>query len=361
MKHRFVNGRYLGRAVTGVERFANMILQQIDAGLSHENEHRERWTLLLPKGVETPEWWHQPVETIGTLNGHPWEQTSLAWQAWRQGPDAVLINLCNSGPIWGGKSLTVIHDAMPYDVPENFRASYRILHRTMGRLLARHSSIATVSAFSQERLAVRLGIPQKTIAIISNAAEHVATLAPDMRIIERLGLTDKPFLLTVGSFAPNKNLMTAIRAFSVIAEDAGKLVLVGAAGKSFADHGFGAVPAGVVTPGRISDEELVALYRHARALVFPSRYEGFGIPPLEALQLGCPVIASDIAPTREVCGDLAAYFPPDDVDRLTQLMKKALTDPAYRAGTADAAMHRTSLFSWSRSAQALRSCVDALD
>ena len=358
LSHIYVNGRFLGRGVTGVERFAAMTLREMDAALQHDGATGHRWTLLVPQGVARPDWWHQGFETVGHRGGHVWEQWDLA----RRARDGVLLNLCNSGPVTLARQLTIVHDALVYDLPQNFRPAYRLLHRTLGRLIARRSRIGTVSAFSRDRLSTVLKLDPEMIPVVPNAADHVATISPDDGIIARLGLADTPFLLFVGSFAPNKNLPVALRAFERLAKSwpDPKLVLVGASGKLFAASGFDDVPPGVILPGRIGDGELMALYRHARALIFPSSYEGFGIPPLEALQLGCPVIASDIPPTREVCGDAAHYVPEGDANALAAAMRTALADADLRQTIADKARRRAASFSWARSAALLRANAEAL-
>lgn len=352
----YVNGRFLGRPMTGVERFAVMVLEQVDTLLNLDPPSHEHWTLLVPDGVERPAWWHQDFETLGKRHGHLWEQWNLA----RRAKDGILINLCNSGPLAPRRALTVIHDAGPYDIPQNYRPAYRLLHQSLGRVLAKRSRIATVSAFSRGRLAERLHIPPDSIAIIPNAADHCEHIAPQDGIIDRLDLRERPFLLFVGSFAPNKNLRTVLDAFARLTVDAELLILVGASGKSFAASGIPDIPANVILPGRIDDGELMALYRHACSLVFASTYEGFGIPLLEAFQLGCPVIASDIATSREVCRDAAPYFAPHDAAALAGLMRSALDDPNRREIMRSATREAASRFSWANSAKALRNEIDAI-
>lgn len=352
----FVNGRFLGRPVTGVERFASMILRQVDEQLGNPASSRAQWIILAPKGVERPNWWRQGFEAIGSAQGHAWEQWNLAWHA-REG---VLVNLCNSGPVTLRRSLTIIHDALPYDMPGNFRASYRLLHQNLGRLIARRSTIATVSEFSRNRLAEKLNLPPKRIAVIPNAADHMNSLTEDRQILADLNLSGRRFFLFVGSLAPNKDIATALAGYSRLNRNDIPFVIVGASGKSFAASGLPESVPGVLLPGRLNDEALVTLYRSAHALIFPSIYEGFGIPPLEAMQSGCNVIASDIASSREVCGDAAQYFPPGDIAALSTRMQEALDMPDWRTVNASMLRNRAALFSWERSAGTLREHVNAL-
>jgi len=352
----YVNGRFLGRSMTGVERFAHMVLDRVNARIERGEEPR-RWTLLLPPGVEAPQHWRGfTARTVGRGGGHAWEQLHLAWAA----RDGVLVNLCNSGPVAPHRALTIVHDALVYDMPGNFSTPYRLLHQTLGRALARRSRIGTVSHFSRDRLSSVLGVPAAAIPVVPNAADHIDAVTPDTGIVNTLSLQPGKYLLFVGSFAPNKNLPRALEAFARIAGPQDRLVLVGAAVKSFAQNGIGAVPPGVVLPGRISDEALMGLYRSARALVFPSLYEGFGIPPLEAMRFGLPVVAGDIPPVREVCDDAALYCDPLSVDSIAAAMRTMLGDDACHADLAARTAARSARYAWDASATALLAALDTV-
>ncbi|MES3100244.1 glycosyltransferase family 4 protein [Sphingomonas faeni] len=344
-----VNGRFLGRTVTGVERFARMLLSEVHDRIVR-GEEPPRWTILLPPGVAMPdEWPHFSARTIGKGGGHGWEQFHLP----RAVHGSTLLNLCNSGPVLPRRSLTVIHDALVYDLPGNFSWPYRTMHRTLGRLIARRVRIATVSGFSRDRLAAVLALDPATIPVIPNAADHVDAIVPDTAIVDQLGLTPGRFLLFVGSFAPNKNLPRALEAFARVAQPNDRLVLVGAAVKSFAQNGMDTVPPGVILPGRISDAALMGLYRGARALVFPSLYEGFGIPPLEMMRFGRPVLAGDIPPVREVCGDAALYVDPMSVDAIAAGMERMLRDDTLVETLAARTVARAHAYTWAASADDL--------
>lgn len=344
-----VNGRFLGRTVTGVERFARMLLGEVHDRIAQGGEPA-RWTLLIPPGVAAPpEWPHFTVRTVGKGGGHAWEQLHLP----RAARGSTLLNLCNSGPVAPRQALTVIHDALVYDLPGNFSRPYRTMHRTLGHLIARRSRIATVSGFSRDRLAKVLGRDPAAIAVIPNAADHVDAIAPDTAIVDQLGLTAGRFLLFVGSFAPNKNLPRTLEAFARVARPEDRLVLVGAAVKSFAQNGLDAVPPGVVLPGRISDAALMGLYGAARALVFPSLYEGFGIPPLEMMRFCRPVMAGDIPPVREVCGDAALYVDPNSVDAIADGIEQMLRDDTLVETLAARTGARANAYTWAASADDL--------
>lgn len=341
----FINGRFLGRPVTGVERFGTNIISEIAHNLPSDTD--VSWEVLAPQGVAPPPGLGTiGFRNVGRLKGHLWEQTELLLASRR----GVLLSLCNSGPVLHPRHLVVIHDALVYRHPEFFSPSYRALHRSLGKALAARARIVTVSNFSRRELADILRLSEANIDVVPNAGP-VRALAPDTGILERLGLTQRRFLLFVGSPAPNKNLARAIEAFLKLERRDVAFVLVGAAARSFAETGAAALPDSIVRPGRLSDGEIDALYARAEALVFPSLYEGFGIPPLEAMNAGCMVIASDIPPLREVCGDAAVYADPKDVGALARAMHQVLSGSVDAAALRLAGKERTRHFSWTTSSR----------
>lgn len=347
----FINGRFLTQDLTGVQRYATEIVRALDARLAEAGPDAPECHLLAPKGASAD---HLDLKYIrfstgGPVGGHPWEQSWLALRA----ASGVLISLCNSGPVLHPRSLTVIHDAVIYRMPEHFSANYRRLHQTLGRVLAIRSRLATVSRFSQSELSSVLGLAAERICVIPNGADHIRRVIPDDAVTTRLGLERDGYFLFVGSPAPHKNLMTALKAFGDLAEPSMKFVVVGAAkSKVFGTDGLEAGP-NVVFTGRLTDGEIAGLYRQARAFVFPSLYEGFGIPPLEAMVHACPVIASDIGPCREVCDDAALFFPPKDAATLTAAMRRLIDEPQTAQALREKAVSRAHHYSWDASARML--------
>jgi glycosyltransferase involved in cell wall biosynthesis len=347
----FINGRFLTQDLTGVQRYASEIVKALDDLLLAAGPGAPKCRLLAPKGADAAHLGLKSIEfaTGGPLSGHPWEQTWLAAAA----SGGVLVNLCNSGPVLHPRTLTVIHDAVVYRMPQHFSANYRRLHQTLGRVLGRNSRIATVSHFSQGELGEVLGIDPARIAVIPNGTDHIARVAPDDSVTARKGLQAGRYFLFVGSPAPHKNLAAALKAFSGLSDKGMTFVVVGAAkSKVFGDGGLD-VPDNVVFTGRLTDEEIAGLYRQAAAFIFPSFYEGFGIPPLEAMVHGCPVLASDIGSCREVCGDAALFFPPNDADALTNLMARIMAQPETAVALRNRGHARVGHYSWHASAAKL--------
>jgi glycosyltransferase involved in cell wall biosynthesis len=347
----YINGRFLSRSVTGVERFASELLRRLNDAVPRPDQV----TVLVPPGTPRPEWLDRlAFREVGRGGGHMWEQTSL-YLASRGG---TLLNLCNSGPVAHGDSLVVVHDAWVFRHPDHFSLPYRLFHQGLDRLLVRRARIATVSRFSQSELSSILHVPADRIAIVRNAADHLDRIVPDEAVLRALDLEGRRYLLLVGSFAPNKNMPRAIRAFIEVARPEERLVVVGAQVGVFANDDLSNLPPNILLPGRVPDETLAALYQGATALLFPSLYEGFGIPPLEAMHYGTPVLASDIAVVQEICGDAALYYDALDEAAIGRSIRRVLDEPAEHKRLSLAALARRQQFSWAASLKDLLTLID---
>lgn len=165
---------------------------------------------------------------------------------------------------------------------------------------------------------------------------------------------DRPYVLAVGTLEPRKNLERLVEAWtqlSPMVRETRRLALVGPRGWDDDAILQAAHEAGAVLLGRVSEEELRALYAGADAFVYPSLYEGFGLPVLEAMAAGAPVITSNVSSLPEVAGDAALTVDPTDVGALTSAMEQLLTDPALAKRLRTAGKARAALFSWDRMAR----------
>ncbi|MCC6828164.1 MAG: glycosyltransferase family 4 protein [Novosphingobium sp.] len=349
-----ISGRFAHQPMSGVQRYAMEIVRALDA-LVADGELPGDFELVTP--VETPD---VPLRAIpqvrhGTLPGHVWEQVSFA----RHASGGVALSLAMSGPVFHPRHVCVIHDAAIYRYPEHFSKPYVAAHSLIERMLARRATIATVSEFSRGELAECLKLPRERIVVAPNSADHLDA-SPDFSIIERLGLGTAPFFLTIGNLTRNKNLKVAVEALAQVPGDA-RLVVVGRIDQGVFATNVPEASSRVILAGRLSDEEVTALMRHARALVFPSLYEGFGIPPLEAMFNGCPVLASTAPAVQEVCADAAGYFAPHDAAALAALMRDVLADGgAWRAAMLEAGKRRVAQYHWSDSARIIAAACEAL-
>jgi glycosyltransferase involved in cell wall biosynthesis len=202
-------------------------------------------------------------------------------------------------------------------------------------------------------------LPPTAFRIVPNAAEHIVRQPADISVLTRLGLKSQDFLLAVGSLNPTKNFAALIKAYTTTGlADRLPLVIVGSVNREvFRAGGFVPAHANVYWAGPVPDAQLRALYEHAAVFVFPSLYEGFGIPPLEAMLCGCPVAASNASSIPEVCGDAAGYFDPHNIDDMKLEIESILQNDDYRSSLIERGRQRALTFTWDHSAECLRSAL----
>lgn len=355
----FINGRFLSQDLTGVQRYAAEIVKAMDhllaTGQAPISLREAEWQLVTPAKTKAAiELHHIGTRKIGGLNGHAWDQIDLA----RATISGRLISLANSGPVFHPDHLVVVHDAQVFRRPDFFNWTYLAVHRTLDRLLARCATIGTVSDFSRRELAEVLHLSPTDIPVFPNSAEHFAATVPDFTILDRLGLAPHQFFLSVGSMTKNKNISLAIEASKRLQRPDVPLVIVGGGNSKVFQDNSTAVDPGIIRAGRLTDSEIAALYARALAFVFPSLYEGFGVPPLEAMLFGCPVIASTADAVRETCGDAAAYFDPGDADALCHRLLERLAAGRISDEERDRQRARIAAFSWQKSAGRLLQFLD---
>lgn len=338
------------RPTTGVERFAVELLR---AWLPTHDRGRSS-TLALPSqsgeasaGLEARRLGIGVGGTIdGSLQGHAWEQLQLPGLS----RGSVLVNLCNSAPIACRRQIVVVHDAAVVAMPSSYSFAYRNWYRWIThQLVHRAAVVATVSEFSAGEIRRCFGRFKNEIAVIHESGEHVLREAGDPRILERLGLVGRRYVLTVGSRSPTKNLGAVVKAAALL-RDLGIEIVAAGGGNSRVFSAGSDSAEGVLGTGRVSNGELRTLYENAECFVFPSLYEGFGLPPLEAMHCGCPVIVSRRASMPEVCGDAAVYFDPDDPAEIAQQIRRVIGSSALRAEMREAGHQRVRRFSWTNAA-----------
>nr|WP_260435779.1 glycosyltransferase family 1 protein [Burkholderia seminalis] len=300
-------------------------------------------------------------QTVGRRYGALWEQ----WTLPRTTRGRTLLSLCNIGPLVKRDQLLMIHDAAVFDLPAGYSLAFRLWYRFAFSILKRRARhIVTVSHFSRARLAARLGVPPARLSVVPGAVDHIDRIDADPGVLSRLNLETDGYVLFVGSLAPGKNLVRALAAIALMraSHPTLRFVIAGGANAKI----FGVREAGlreddpyVTWAGYVTDGELKALYEHAGCFVFPSLYEGFGLPPLEAMRCGCPVIVSHEGSLQEVCGGAAlfcdAYSPPD----IAAAIARVMDDPELRARLRTTGREHARRYSWQRSARALLDIVRA--
>ncbi|HEU4682483.1 MAG TPA: glycosyltransferase family 1 protein [Gemmatimonadales bacterium] len=356
MNRVFINGRYLTQSITGVQRCAAETVRALDQLIVEGEYPADRWafTLLLPRSAPQPTFQRIAARTVGHGVGQWWEQLELPLHA-RNG---VLVSLANAAPIAAERQCVTIHDASVFAVPEAYRPAFRTWYRFMIPALGRRADrVLTVSQFSRDELVRRAGISAGKLAVVPNAGEHILAVQPDSGVFAKTGFGDRPYVLVVGSGSRHKNLQGIVRAQELVPRNDYDVVVVGQRDPRIFG-GRGPLPSERIRPiGYVTDGELRALYEKAVCLLFPSLYEGFGLPTLEAMACGCPVIASNVASLPEICGDAALYCDPRDPGDIARRISQLLGQPELRHTLRSRALDRARGYRWRDTARGVMAQV----
>jgi glycosyltransferase involved in cell wall biosynthesis len=292
----------------------------------------------------------KPSQALQGIKGHVWEQVYLPTQLHRK----LLWSPGNTGPLAVSRQVLTIHDAATLDHPEWFERKFALWYGALlPRLVRKVRAIITVSNFSKERIVRLTGVNAERVDVVSNGVDPRFRAADQQAVIEMREQfqLDDPYILFVGSLEPRKNLKLLLETWQWGGFDGATLAVVGASGHLFQKLQFDSIPDGVRLLGRVDDEVLPVLYSGAAGFVYPSVYEGFGLPPLEAMACGCPVAVSDIPAHREVCGSQAIYFDPFNPEDLSGRLDLLLRlDKPSRASYAAEGLRHASGYSWEHAA-----------
>lgn len=310
---------------------------------------------------------HLPARTVA-LGYKPWRMLVWAGQLGRVGfnrliPGATLFHATEHLllPLRGVSTVLTVHDLIFRHLPEHHKPLNRwYLNATLPLYCRRATQLIAVSEQTKRDLVTLYRVPPEKITVIYEAAApHFAPQPPATvaAVRARYGLPER-YVLFVGTLEPRKNLSRLLAAFERLhAEQLTEaLVVVGKKGWLYDDF-FAALersPArqAVLFPGFVPDADLPAFYSGAQALAFPSLYEGFGLPLLEAFGCGTPVVCSDVSSLPEIAGDAALLVDPTDEAALTEALRRLLTDADLRADLRERGLRRAAEFSWARAAQA---------
>lgn len=360
-----INGKFAAQRTTGVQRVARELVRAVNMArrgnaltlIVPDTAKREAWTELGPGYYASP--------LSGSLGENAWEQFTLPASIPAAAMPHVLLSLCNTGPLLLRRHIVMIHDMAIYDMPHCFTWKFRLWYRLVFAVLRRRAMhFLTVSEYSRQRIMHHLHLPAERISLIRPAVDHLSRVVADDVVLERFELETHRYCLLVGSLDPRKNLMRCLAAIEQVDAPPGfKFVLAGGSNT----HIFEALPGGGATAysrtlqlGFVSDAELKALYENATCFVFPSLYEGFGLPPLEAMYCGCPVIASREASLPEVCGDAALYCDANSIDDIAAKITQMVNDPVLRERYRRLGLERARAHRWSLAAEQLENALSGL-
>ena len=266
------------------------------------------------------------------------------------------------------KSVITIHDCVHILFPNyaSSKSAYNQAKNATRRTIKKCSHIFTVSEATQRDLVRLFSVPEEKITVVYNAIDERAVLSDSpeeqKRVLERYQIQD-PFLLYAGNIKPHKNIARIIEAFSVIKTELKddetwknlKLIIIG---DELSKHQFlrrtvirSGVQHDVRFFGFVPYETLKVFYKSAQIFVFPSLYEGFGLPPLEAMANGTPVLASNVSSLPEVLGDAALLINPDNVFEISRGLKHLLFDSHLREELIEKGLEQVRRYSWSKSAE----------
>ena len=339
-----INGEFCARRLTGQERVARELVLELDKLVEGDFPV----SLVVPEyAQDVPELNHIGVIRAGRVKGSLWEQLCLAPYAVKR--RAYCLNICSIAPLCSEGSI-FIHDICYKERPEYFTSFYARVSQAWHKIhfhyaWHRADRVYTVSEYSKNRMVEVYGVDPSKVTVVYPGWSYFESVVPDPEISERFpALSEGGFYYSLGSLAPNKNLGWIMDAARRNKES----LFVVAGGFNATAYGSlleGGIPENVLFVGYVSDGESKYLMQRCKAFILPSEYEGFGIPPLEALSVGAQVIVSNVTCLPEVYEDAVHYIDPKnpEVD-LDALLREPVNPPDRVLAKCDYAKMASSVY-----------------
>lgn len=331
----YVNARTLLAPLTGVQRYTLELIRRMKGEL-------------VP--LSPPGWF-----ASGPL-GHVWEQVTLPVLARR----GVLFSPAASGPLVHQKQVITVHDLVVYDYPEGFRKEFLAWYRfLLPGLLKKARRVIAVSSFTRSRLLEIIGLPENKVVVIPNGVDHSRFFPRSQEVVEhaltKLRLPNY-YVLMLSALNKRKNLIRILQAWKLLSSELREniwLVVVGAQvnAKVFEEFSLPQTVPNVLYLGYVKDELIPYLYNGALAFVYVSLYEGFGLPPLESMASGTPVLVSNTSSLPEVVGEAGLKVDPYNVEEIAQKLKLLIEDKQLHTQLKIKGLERAKQFSWDTTAE----------
>ena len=346
-----VNARFLTQRLSGVQRFA------MELALRLKEHYGNNIQFVSPHDITDDDGFKRlEALVIGERLGYMWEQIDLPRYLKTIG-NPILINLCNMAPIFYSNKIVALHDVAYKAYSRAYSPKMKIAYNVLVPQILKYSKhVITVSDFSKQEIQKYYNVAKEKITVIYNA------VGSNFHYIKDKDLSSSNYLLTVSSIGENKNFITSLKVYAEASKRINdlKFYVIGntlkeakyTKYKDYADN------PNIYFLGSISDNELIKFYSNALAFIYPSIYEGFGIPPLEAQSCGCPVIASNSGPLPEILSSSALIFDPSDVDSMTNAVVQLYEDMSFRRQTIEIGQTNPKRFSWEKSAERMTDIID---
>jgi glycosyltransferase involved in cell wall biosynthesis len=325
-----VNARFRFQRTTGVQRYADAVLRRLPGDVDAVMPSRSAFS----RGVR----------------GQIWEQFELPSQVGKR----VLWSPCNTGPLGVRRHVITIHDTAVFDCADCYSRKYGTWHRWMTpRLVKRAAKILTVSQFSKSRLLEHFRLPEDRVVVAGNGvdAQFQPSSAEDQERVRADYRLPRQFALTVGTLDPRKNLRGILAAWRMTPGlDELPLAVAGCQVAVFRSAINEPIPSSVHMLGYVPDDRLPALYSAASVFIFASLYEGFGLPPLEAMACGTPTVCANSSALPEIVGGAAVLVDPRSPFGIGEAVKRVVDDRALQARLRQLGRQRAKEFDWKETA-----------
>lgn len=349
-----VNARFLTQEITGVQRFG------IEISLRLKGMFGDEVMFLTPPDiVQTTYAQRLNTKVIGVHKGHIWEQWDLP-KYLKEQKSPLLLCLCNTAPLFYKNKIVTVHDVAFMAYPQTFNKSFLYFYRFMiPRIMVSAKRILTVSEFSKNEIIKYYNIDAGKIAVIHNAVTN------DFRKIQDDTLQKEKYVLAVSSLNYRKNFIAVLQAFDALLKQNQDILLyiIGDLQNSnFSNINIDQYKDNpkIKFLGRVTDSDLIRYYSNAFAFVYPSFYEGFGIPPLEAQACGCPVICAKASCLPEIFGNSVSYCNPNNPASLAETIINLCNDEQLRSDLIERGLRNVAKYSWGKSADKIFKVINSI-